>query len=162
MTRALFAGPCLVLLAACAKPPVDTAADVAAINAVREREMAAFKGGMPDSLVAVFAADAVIMPPNEPQLNGAAAFRAWAAAADSMFTVEGGYTESSVTVAGDWAIDRYTGALTMTPKAGGAAMQERVRGVHILQRQADGRWLITSDIWNSETPLAPPPPPARR
>jgi hypothetical protein len=45
------------------KPPADTAADEQAINAVREREIAAFSAGAVDSLLAVLVPDVVIMPP---------------------------------------------------------------------------------------------------
>jgi ketosteroid isomerase-like protein len=61
-----------------------------------------------------------------------------------------------VTVAGDWAIQRYAYQLTLTPKAGGQSMEERGKGIHIFRRQPDGSWLIVQDIWNSDAPPAAP------
>ena len=44
----------------------------------------------------------------------------------------GKYTSADVTVAGHWAVVRYTAALTMTPKAkGGKPMAENIKGNHI-------------------------------
>ena len=161
-TQYLAAGLSLVLVAACAPAgsPADTAADVAAINAVREQEMALVAAGSADSLAAVYAADVVVMPPNEPAVNGMEALRTWAQAMFGQMSMTGRYTSSQVTVAGDWAVDRYTAVLTATPKAGGAAMEEQIKGVHIMHRGADGAWRIAQDVWNSDAP--PPPPPAKR
>jgi ketosteroid isomerase-like protein len=144
---------------ACAKPSaqVDTAADVQAISAVREREISAFSSGVVDSLVAVYTSDVVMMPPNEPMINGAEAVRTWAQNVASQATVAGKYTDAKVTVAGDWAVERYIGELTMTPKAGGAAATEHLKGIHVYQRQPDGSWRIAQDVWNSD---APPPAPS--
>ena len=146
---------------ACAKPAaqVDTAADVQAINAVREREISAFSSGAVDSLVAVYTSDVVMMPPNEPMIDGAEGVRTWAQSMASQATVAGKYTDAKITVAGDWAVERYSGELTVTPKAGGAAMTERLKGIHVYQRQADGSWRIAQDVWNTDAPSPPPSAP---
>jgi len=139
-----------------AATPVNTEADVAAINAVREREMGFVNSGNPDSLSAVYASDVIMMPPNEPAVNGRDAVRQWAQTAFGQVTMSVRYTNTQVTVAGDWAVDRYTGVLTVTPKAGGAPMEEQIKGVHVMRREADGSWSIAQDVWNSDA--APPPP----
>ncbi len=64
------------------------------------------------------------------------------------------YTSSDLTVSGDWSSEYYTGNVTMTPKAGGEAIRETIKGIHIYQRQADGSWKMTQDIWNADA--APP------
>jgi uncharacterized protein (TIGR02246 family) len=145
----------LVTVACSASPPVhDPATDVAAINKIREQEIAAFSAGQPDALVAVFTDNAVVLPPGEAQLNSREAIRSWAQNLANEFTVRGGYTGSDVQVVGDWAIERYTGFLTVTPKKGGPPVEDHLRGIHVYQRQADGSWRITQDIWNSEPALA--------
>jgi ketosteroid isomerase-like protein len=163
MTRhiALVAALGMFVASACAPAPapapapVDTSADVAAINQLASQEMALFTSGATTGLDAVFAADFVGMPPNEPLIQGLPALVAWADTINEQFTLGGGYDTSDVVVSGDWAVHRFTGSLTMTPKAGGDAMSEAIKGVHVLQRQADGSWRITQDVWNSD---APPPP----
>jgi len=139
---------------ASAPAPVDTVADVEAIDALAEREMAAFTEGNTAELEAIFAADAIIMPPGEPALSGLPDAVSWTEALHEEIDLEGGYASTDVTVSGDLAVQRYTGQLTMTPKAGGDAMTEAVKGIHVLERQADGSWKITQDVWNMD---APPP-----
>ena len=70
MTRSTRIPTCLVALAvtACApdaQPTVEQMeADIAAVNAVREQESAALAAG--EANTAYLAADAVLMPPNQP------------------------------------------------------------------------------------------------
>ena len=132
----------------------DTTADVESIEQVREREIKAFTSGNTDSLLAVVESGALVLPPDEPAVRGHDAIRTWAADMHRQFNVSGSYTDAQVEVTGDWAIERYTGSWTVTPKAGGAAATETLKGIHTYRRQADGRWLIVHDIWNRN---APPP-----
>jgi uncharacterized protein (TIGR02246 family) len=155
----------LLALAACARASApaatDTAADIAAVNAVREREAAALNSGNIDSALAVYAADVQMMSPNEKVIVGAPALRTWLENFLATATVSARYTSSVVDVSGDLAVDRYTGELTVTPKAAGATtMTEVIKGVHVMRRQADGSWRITQDVWNSDAP-PPAPPPAK-
>ena len=55
-------------------------------------------------------------------------------------------------VSGDLAVHRFTGELTLTPKAGGDAVTEAIKGLHVLRKQADGTWKITQDVWNTDRP----------
>jgi ketosteroid isomerase-like protein len=151
----LFGGTVLGLLAlGCARttPAVDAAADEQAINAVRGREVAAFSAGSVDSVLAVLTSDAVLMPPNEPMRTGPEAIRTWLQNIASQFSVDARYTDVQVSVAGDWGIERYVGVLRLTPKTSGPVVEERVKGIHIYRRQADGSWRIAQDVWNSDGP----------
>lgn len=38
------------------------------------------------------------------------------------------------------------------PGAGGEAIEERYKGMHIYRRQPDGTWRIAQDIWNAAMP----------
>ena len=153
----LVAGGCTPAPAP-AKAP-DTSADVAAINALAAREIAAFVAVDTAGLDAVFAQDAIVMPPGEAALQGRAAAKAWAQALGDQYTLGGEYTGSDVIVSGDWAVHRFTGRLSMTPKAGGETISEAVKGVHVLQRQPNGSWVITQDVWNTDQP--PPAAPGK-
>jgi ketosteroid isomerase-like protein len=149
--------PCL--LGACAKaPPRDTQADVSAINAVREHEAMLVSAGSTDSMATLYTDNVVMMPPGEPMVEGIDAFKRWAAAMFSQANLSVKYDKSEVMVAGDWALDRYTGTLIATPKAGVTAVKEEVKGIHFLQRQGDGSWKIAVDVWNMNAPPPTPPP----
>jgi len=140
----------------------NTEKDVAAINAVQDREIATVAAASADSLLAVVANDAEYMPPDEPAVRGHDALKKWAENMFSQGSFSGRYTSSDVTVSGDLAVARYVGELTMTPKAGGAPVTERLKGIHVMKRQPDGSWKIAQDVWNSDAPAGPPPPPAAK
>jgi ketosteroid isomerase-like protein len=163
MTARQLIVPILVALAAGCKATSSNAtqnndADVKAIDAVREHELTVMKAGALDSMGAVYGDDVDFMPPGEPAVQGLAAAKQWAGAMFAQMTMAGNYTSSRVTVSGDWAIDRYTANLSSTPKSGGAAMAETIKGVHVLKRQPNGGWKIVLDTWNSDKPEAPPAP----
>ncbi len=129
-------------------------ADVEAINQVRELEAVTLSSEAIEDLGAVYTDDVRFMPPNEPALMGREASQSWFAGFVEEFAVSLEYTGSDVTVAGDWAIERYVGTVMMTPKAGGETITETLKGIHIYRRQPDGSWRIAQDIWNSNE--APP------
>jgi len=141
------------MVAACAPaaPVVDTAAEVAAVEAVRAQEVAAISSG--DTSLAYLTDDAVLMAPGSPPVTGKAAARSWMREFMGMMTVQSvSYDAAEVTVAGDWAIERYTATLTMVPAGGGPAVTEALKGVHVYRKGADGAWKMAVDVWNSNTP----------
>ncbi len=142
------------LVAAACAPAVDVEADRAAIEAMREAEGAAVAAGDADALTNLHADDIVIMAPNEPIVSGRDAAREWANGfvATVSATIDS-YTSDDIVIMGDVAIERYSGHLTLTPKDGGDAVAENIKGFHIYRRQADGSWKMTHDIWNSDDPL---------
>lgn len=147
-------------LVACATrtAPVDTSADVAAIRAAQDHEIAAVTSGNLDTAMSVYAADVEIMPPDEAALEGGDAVRQWLTANFKDYDFSGRYTRSDVDVVGDWGIARYVGTLTLKPKAAGAAsVTQAVKGIHIFRRQADGSWKIVRDVWNVDAPASPAP-----
>ena len=125
---------------------------VAAIDQVREREIGMLTAGELDEWVSIYTADVAYMPPNSPLLIGREAAKAWAAATSEAFDIAAEYTDSEVMAAGDWAIERYLGSYTFTPKAGGTPISGTMKGIHVYQRQPDGSWQIAQDIWNEDSP----------
>ncbi len=146
-----------VLLAAglgCYQPmqEVTSGPDVDAIRAVSAAEIAALVAEDMDAHLATLTEDCIMLPPNEPAVVGHEAIAEWHGGFIEMFDIAGGYTGSEVVVLGDWAIERYTGEVTVTPAEGDAAT-ETIKGIHIYRRQADGSWKIAQDIWNSDVPM---------
>ena len=144
-----------LLLAAglgCPQPVEEaiTGADVDAINEVREAEWAAIVAGDVEAHLATMTDDCIMMPPNEEAVVGHEAVRAWDEAFIEMFEIAGEYTGSEVVGAGDWAIENYTAAMTLTPRDSGEAAMETIKGIHVYRRQADGSWKIAQDIWNAD------------
>ncbi len=159
-SKALWIAPTMLLALACTEAEEQassmsmSAGYIAAINEVREGEAAMINTLAIENLPHVYAADVIMLPPNQPAVMGQEASREWFATFVEMFEANLEYTSSDVTVAGDWAIERYTGTVTMTPRDGGETVTETIKGIHIYRLQPDGSWLITQDIWNSDEPMA--------
>ena len=135
-------------------PSAGSEADRQAITDLRQQEMALFSGGDVEKMLSVFTDDLVIMPPNEAAVVGKEAARSWFQTMVQQFKIEGTYTSvSDLTINGDWAFERMTFALKLTPTGGGAAIEDVGKGVHVYRRQSDGFWKIAQDIWNSDKPV---------
>ncbi len=131
-----------------------TEADLNAISEVREQEMAAINAANVEGFLTVLTEDVIVMPPNEPAINGKDAVESWTQSLLDQFAVQADYTASDIVVAGDWAFEHFSGNWTLTPNAGGEPIAETFKGIHIYQRQADGSWKIAWDTWNSDNPPA--------
>jgi ketosteroid isomerase-like protein len=142
-----------VALMACAPAAPDTAADVAAVKQVTSLEAQYVNAADIDGYLSIFSADTKTLPPNEPMMTGTDAIRGWIEGLYQQFTANLVYSESEVVVSGDLAVERFEGTLTLTPKGSGDPMVEDLKGVHVFQRQADGSWKITMDVWNSSAPV---------
>jgi uncharacterized protein (TIGR02246 family) len=115
-------------------------ADVEAMNHVREAHIAALNDGDVNALVAAFTDDGVQMPPNAPANLGRESIRAWSQAFLTPFRVEFTLLVDEVQVAGNWAFERGTYTITLTPKAGGEPMQDIGKYITIYERQSGGAW----------------------
>jgi uncharacterized protein (TIGR02246 family) len=156
----------LVLLAGAAcqpapEPPVakkdTTAADMAAINQVRDAYVAADNAGDAAAVAALYAEDATRMPPDQPAAMGRAAIEAQLQQEYSMMTGELSVATRETKVAGDIAYDIGTNKIKLTPKAGGNAIEATGKHIVTLARQADGSWKITNLIFNTDAPMSAPP-----
>ena len=119
-------------------------ADVEAMHQAREHEVAALFRGDLDSLALAFTADCAVMPPGMPLIRGLDALRSWAEGLAGLEEPQSVvFTDSEVTLAGDWAIERYSVTATRTD-----GDQVVSKGIHIYARQPDGTWRIAQDVWN--------------
>jgi uncharacterized protein (TIGR02246 family) len=139
----------------CTEKKYDEEADKTAIAELREQEMVAFSSADVSALETLFTTDTKVMPPNGPAATGTEGLRAFAENMFSMVNVQGEYTSSELTLLGDWAFERLTMNLTLTPVGGGEPVTETGKCLHIYKRQADGSWKIAQDIWNMDAPAAP-------
>jgi uncharacterized protein (TIGR02246 family) len=157
--RAFATVAVLLLVAACqtAPPPMEfTAGDRAAIDELGAAYLATALAGDWDAWTALWTEDGVYMVPDAPRLVGHADIRA------SLDAFPAPPAEMSVTLndvdgAGKWAWAR--GSFLFAMDAAEEMPEMRLEGsfLWVLEKQADGRWLIDSECYNSDFP--PPPPP---
>ena len=125
---------------------------VEALDQVRESHIAALNDGDVNAWVGAFTADGVQMPPNAPANLGRESIRAWSQAFLAPFRVQFALAVDEVQVAGDWAFERGTYTISLTPKAGGEPIQDIGKYITIYERQTSGAWGMGRDIWNSNNP----------
>jgi uncharacterized protein (TIGR02246 family) len=122
----------------------------------RDAHVAALNANDADGWVACFAPNAVQMPPNDSANVGTAKIHAWSAGMLSAVNAEFALDVDETQLAGeDWAFERGTYTITLSPKAGGEPIRDAGKYITIYSRESDGQWLMARDIWNSNNQLAP-------
>lgn len=144
----------LLVAAACTGAPapgtMDRIALEAGVDSAANRLLAALRANAADSLMALMADDVVLMPPNEPILEGKAAVRAWYDQfLTQLRTSELTITDREVLIGGEWATELAAFEWTLLPVGGGPAVLDRGSYVQVWHLEPDGRWLFAREIWNS-------------
>jgi ketosteroid isomerase-like protein len=147
-----------IAAAACATvPPVaDTGAIEASFVAGTNAWLDAYNAGDADKIVAMYANDAVVMPPNAPVCTGRDELRAYitsdmaASKAAGIVLVNGPSTTGATGDLG-WHQGIYTVKAASGETIGSGSYME-------VWRKIDGTWVIVRDIWNSDRPSTPPTP----
>jgi ketosteroid isomerase-like protein len=106
----------------------------------------------PDAVMATLAAEAVLLPSGLEPIVGPAAIRRFWWPADGPATTVTAMEQAIDEIAGDGglAVVRGHGSLTFTTRRDGRdeVRSQRSTFVNVIQRQADGRWLITHRMWS--------------
>jgi uncharacterized protein (TIGR02246 family) len=144
----------VVTFSACAAPePEDTsAADLEAINGLRDAWLGAFNSGDAEALGALYATDAVVMNPGEPTISGQPSIQAMYEATFAQMSMQAEVRPEATEVDGDLAFDAGTFISTATPVEGGDAIAEEGRYLVIARRDADGTWKVLREMGNRPTP----------
>jgi ketosteroid isomerase-like protein len=149
-TFLLTALSCAVL--ACQPTPAKLSdADLAAIRAAATSFAENGLARRDSANAAQYAENAVFMPPNQPAVEGRAAIRAWLAAFPPMSAFS--LTSIEIDGQGDLAYERGTYAFTIAAAGKAPAMEDHGKYLAVRRRQADGSWLMTLDMFNSDVPL---------
>lgn len=140
----------VLALAACqpAAPKVDVAAEEAAIRAQVAVFNAAVAAYDDSAAAAIYAPDAVLLPPNQGRQTGTAAIEEMIAGLKPLkanFVV----TPNTIVIAasGDLAVEEGTWK-TSIPVASGAAFEDNGKYL-VAWRKVNGTWLAQFDTWNS-------------
>lgn len=165
--RALFVRPLVAVALAIAvvgcapPPPPDTsAADAAAMTALRDAWLTAYNAGDADAVANTYAEDAIDMPNEQPTASGRADIRTAIAGQLALGKATATLTSDEMQLMGDWAFDRGRYNVSIVPAAGGDPMSISGRYLVIARRQADGSFKLVRGIDNSATPPVPAAPAA--
>ena len=146
MKNILFYMIALLLLSSCQK---DISSDVVAITAMSKARATAFNEGDAKAIAAYFTEDAVLMAPGvEPKVGPKAVGTYYQSIFDQYETRLNSYYDE-VEVSGSLAFGRGTAEVTLIPKNGDSTTTTSVsKYLNILQKQPNGEWKTTHDIWN--------------
>jgi ketosteroid isomerase-like protein len=145
-----------IFLLSC-KQPTNVADVRKEIEAADARQMQAFATKDMAGLTANYAADAMVLPQNGPMVSGRENREAFFKEMSNM--VSGfKFSMSHFDASGDLAyeVGTYTGMMGPVSDTG--------KFVTVWKRQADGKWMIVADIFNTNLapPAAAPPPPVEQ
>ncbi len=151
-TALLFMAP----LAACQAPAPEVGPlseeDVAAIKASRVLWAEAVLAGDWAAVAALFTEDAVVMPPNEPVVEGQVALQAFLELFPSITQFEA--TIVQMEGRGDLAFVRATYSMALIVEGVPEPIHDTGKFVDIWRKQPDGKWLVAVHIYNSDFPLS--------
>lgn len=144
---------------AAAQPADDVEAVTAAVNQVWEQYASSLNAGDVDRYMALWADNAIQLPPDSLPLVGKETLRAGLESEVKAITYDMKIINEEVNVSGDQAVARGTYAATITPKDGSEPVSINGKYMTLLKRQPDGSWKIFRDIYNSNVPPAAPAEP---
>lgn len=139
-----------IVLAGCGKRgEQDHTVDIAAIHALSATRAKAFNEGNANVIAAAFTETGILMAPGAGSTTGREAVRNYYQGIFDQYKtfLESGYEE--VRVSGDLAYGVGYAKVKLVPQSGGDTIVSTAKYVNILQRQDDGSWLTTHDIWNA-------------
>src|SRR5271169_3366883 len=158
-TKLVLSG-CLALLlvaSACNQAPADTrAADEAAIRDADAQWSKTAGAGDLEGTVAYYTDDASLLAPNAPIASGKQAIHAaWAGLLGPGTSISWQATKVEVARSSDLASIMGTYQLTMKDPQGNP-VTDKGKFVEVWKKQADGKWKVVTDIFNSDVPLPAP------
>ena len=131
-------------------PAALSAADLTGIRAADSAFMAAANAGDVDAVVAVYASDAVLLPPNLPPQRGRNAIRNFWGGLLKAYTLKFEVGSDTVEGRGDLAYNVGHYRFTAVPKdKANPGMADEGKFVEILKKQPDGSWKYAVDMYNS-------------
>ena len=140
----------------CAPPVIDTSADEAMLRYGTKAWINAYNAGDADRIVALYADDGVVMPPDALLITGHEALRKYLVADIANSKAAGlsfALGEESTGISGN------LGWHSGTFKVNGANGATVGTGKYLeVWRKTEGKWLMIRDVWNSDVPATATPP----
>ncbi len=136
-------------------PEAFPAADVAAIRAADSSFAAAVTAGNAAAVADVYEADAKLLPPNVPPIQGREGIQKFWAGFLGGYDVRITLATDEVEGRGDLGYNRGHYTLEGTPKAaGGAPLHDEGKFLEVMRKQPDGSWRYAVDMYSSNLPAS--------
>ena len=143
-----------LLAAACSQPPRPTFVDdLAQITAFNERYLQSINEEDIATLSSLTTDGHVMLPPNSEPVVGKSANDAMNGGAFKRYNFSETWTPVETVIDGNLAFQRGTFTTIATPKGDGDRLEVNGSFMRIYQRQPNGEWRMTRDMFNSSTPL---------
>ena len=153
-TSVLVMGVAALLGAGCSTDTQPSFADDhAAITAFNERYLAAINEENIAALSALTTDGHVMLPPNREPVVGKAANDAVNGGAFARYEFSETWVPVETVVDGDLGFQRGTFTVIATPRGDGDRLEVRGSFLRVYERQSNGEWRMTRDMFNSSTPL---------
>ncbi|HVY65558.1 MAG TPA: nuclear transport factor 2 family protein [Gammaproteobacteria bacterium] len=152
----LYALLCLpiVALAACQRteaPQKPTfAEDLSAILQFNDKYLGSINAEDIETLSGLTDEGHIMFPPNRPPVVGKAANDATNGAAFQKLDFDESWTPEETVISGDLAFQRGTFTTSSMPRGGGERHTVSGAFLRIYQRQPDGQWRMTRDMFNTD------------
>jgi ketosteroid isomerase-like protein len=142
-------------LAACDGQPAQPsfADDLAQITAFNERYLKSINDEDIAALSSLTTDGHVMLPPNSEPVVGKSANDAMNGGAFERYNFSETWTPVETVIDGNLAFQRGTFTTIATPKGEGDRLEVNGSFMRIYQRQPNGEWRMTRDMFNSSTPL---------
>jgi len=136
-------------------PKAFPAADVAAIRAADSSFAAAVTAGNAAAVADVYEADAKLLPPNAPPIQGREGIQKFWGGFLGGYDVRITLASDEVDGRGDLGYNRGHYTLEGTPKAaGGAPLHDEGKFLEVMRKQPDGGWRYAVDMYSSNLPAS--------
>lgn len=111
-----------------------------------------WNSGQIESMKPYYAEKIVQMPPNQPPVIGRSElFKRWLIYQQNFIDYWEPYVEY-VSVSGDLAVVRGGFMQRSVPKKGGYGVLMEAKSIQVFERNLEGNWQMTLDIWNTSAP----------
>ena len=150
-------------LIVCTVSAADTKSIEQALRDLDAQWSAAAGGEDLEKTISFYSEDAVVLPTNAPAATTKDAIRnTWKDLLESPGAAISWKTAKvEVARSGDFAYTTGTYELTMND-ANGKPINDRGKYVEVWKKQADGKWKVVADIWNSDLAVSAPGSPEKR
>lgn len=144
----LFMLSCWLMLNGCVQPAGSTEKEKEIITEMSTARAKAFNEGNAAAIANYFAEDGLLMAPGSPAKKGKPGVQAYYQSIFDEYRTRLESHYETVEVSGRIAYGRGFAKVTLYPKKGGDSIVSTAKYLNILEKQTDGTWKTTHDIWN--------------